>query len=61
MRGKMPIIPAGLRYDEEKPWIGHIAFGEAIYRDNFSTKLELITFMERKVKGLSGITCDKKS
>ena len=59
--GKVPIIPAGLRYDEEKPWIGHIAFGEAIYRDKFSTKLELITFMERKVKNLSGITCDKKS
>jgi len=36
-------------------------FGEAIYRDKFSTKLELITFMERKVKDLSGITCDKKS
>jgi len=35
-----------------------------IYRDKFSTKLELITFitfMERKVKDLSGITCDKKS
>ena len=55
LRGKVPIIPAGLRYDEEKPWIGHIAFAEAIYRDNFSTKLELITFMERKVKGLSGM------
>jgi esterase/lipase len=26
-----------------------------IYRDKFSTKLELITFMERKVKGLSGM------
>ena len=61
LRGKVPIIPAGLRYDEEKPWIGHIAFAEAIYRDKFSTKLELITFMERKVKDLSGITGDKKS
>ena len=50
LRGKVPIIPAGLRYDEGKPWIGHIAFGEAIYRDKFSTKLELITFLERKVK-----------
>ena len=59
--GKVPIIPGGLRYDEKKPWIGHIASGEAIYRDNFSTKLELITFLERKVKNLSGITCDKKS
>jgi 1-acyl-sn-glycerol-3-phosphate acyltransferase len=52
---KVSIIPAGLRYDEGKPWIGHMAFGEAIYRDKFSTKLELITFMERKVKGLSGM------
>jgi len=52
--GKVPIIPGGLRYDEKKPWIGHIAPGEAIYRDNFSTKLELITFMEREVKTLSG-------
>ena len=58
---KVSIIPAGLRYDEGKPWIGHIAFGEAIYRDEFSTKLELITFLERKVKNLSGITCNKKS
>ncbi len=31
------------------------------YRDNFFTKLELITYMERKVKNLSGIMCDKKS
>ncbi|MET0585032.1 MAG: hypothetical protein ABW099_09150 [Candidatus Binatia bacterium] len=61
LRWKVPIIPAGLRYDEEKPWIGHIAFGEAIYRNEFSTKLELIMFLERKVKDLSGITCDKKS
>jgi 1-acyl-sn-glycerol-3-phosphate acyltransferase len=61
LRGKVPIIPAGLRYNEGKPWIGHIAFGEAIYRDEFSTKLELIMLLERKVKDLSGITCDKKS
>jgi len=61
LRGKVPIIPAGLRYNEGKPWIGHIAFGEAIYRDEFSTKLELIMFLERKVKDLSCITCDKKS
>ena len=32
-----------------------------IYRDKFFTKLELITFIERKVKNLSGIMCDKKS
>jgi esterase/lipase len=29
-----------------------------IYRDKFSTKLELITFIERKVKNLSGIKSD---
>lgn len=61
LRGKVPIIPAGLRYDEEKPWIGHMVFGEAIYRDKFSTKPELITFMERRVKSLSGIKCDNES
>jgi 1-acyl-sn-glycerol-3-phosphate acyltransferase len=61
LRWKVPIIPAGLRYDEEKPWMGHMVFGPAVYRNEFSNKLELITFMERKVKGLSGIKCGNKS
>jgi 1-acyl-sn-glycerol-3-phosphate acyltransferase len=55
LREKVPIIPVGLRYDEEKPWIARIVFGQAIYRDKFSTKPELIEYMERKVRNLSGV------
>lgn len=50
---KVPIIPAGIHYENGHPWIGYLKLGEPIYRDKFSTKTLLINFLEREVKRLS--------
>jgi putative membrane protein len=55
---KIPIIPAGLRYQPGKTWIGYLSFGEAIYRDDVSGRAELIQRLETAVKNLSGVVVD---
>ena len=52
--GSVPMIPSGLRYDGEKPCVAHIVFGNPIYQNNFATKREIVAFVERKVRCLSG-------
>jgi len=50
---KVPIIPAGIHYNNGNPWIGHLRLGEPVYRDKFSSKELLINFIEMEVKRLS--------
>jgi putative membrane protein len=51
---EIPIIPAGLRYTRGKPWIAHLRFGPATYRDRFEDTPRLIASLERSVWQLSG-------
>jgi len=50
---EIPIIPAGLRYTEGRPWIAHLRFGPATYRDRFDDTPGLISNLERSVRQLS--------
>ena len=50
---EIPIIPAGLRYTEGRPWIAHLRFGPATYRDKFDDTPGLISNLERSVRQLS--------
>ena len=52
---RVPIIPAGLRYAQGKPWIAHLDFGRALYRENFTGNRELIVSLEMTVRKLSGL------
>jgi len=54
LAAKLPIVPIGLHYERGRPWIGYITFGKPIYQDRFSTKPEMIAFIEREVRTLSG-------
>lgn len=49
----VPIIPAGLHYENGDPWIGYLTLGKPVYRDRFSTKASLVCFLEQEVKKLS--------
>ena len=53
LNAKVPIIPAGIRYENGHPWMGYLKLGEPVYRDKFSTKTLLINFLETEVKRLS--------
>lgn len=50
---KVPIIPAGIHYEDGHPWTGYLRLGEPVYRDKFSTRSLLINFLETEVKRLS--------
>jgi putative membrane protein len=52
---EIPIIPAGLRYTQGKPWIAQLRFGPATYRDRFDDTPGLICNLERSVRQLSRI------
>jgi putative membrane protein len=52
---KIPIIPAGVRYEHGKPWTGFLRFGQALYRQDLASREELIERLETEVKKLSGI------
>ena len=52
---KIPIIPAGLRYDRGRIWTGYLTFGKALYRQDITNRKELIQQLETEVKELSGI------
>jgi putative membrane protein len=52
---KIPIIPAGLRYQPGKTWTGYLSFGETIYRDDPTGRAALIQRLETEVKKLSGM------
>lgn len=49
----VPIIPAGLRYDQGKIWTARLSFGKAVYRNRFAGKQELLRSVEEKVRMLS--------
>jgi putative membrane protein len=51
----LPIVPTGLCYKPGEPWIAHVAFGAPIYRDGFSTKPDLLAFVEKEVRNLSRV------
>jgi putative membrane protein len=52
----IPIIPVGLRYTEDEPWIAHINFGVAIFTKNFSSRDLLVKHLEQQVRILSGLS-----
>jgi putative membrane protein len=56
----IPIIPAGIHYDARDIWTGYLTLGEAIYRDKFSDRDELIAKLEQEVKRLSEMTVATK-
>jgi 1-acyl-sn-glycerol-3-phosphate acyltransferase len=49
----LPIIPTGLRYTLGKRSIAHVSFGRPVYRKNFASGAELISYCERSVKEMS--------
>jgi len=53
LKQNIPIIPAGLRYTQGKPWTGYLQFGSPVYREGSVTKEELIDNVEKAVKQLS--------
>ncbi len=55
---KIPIVPAGLRYDQRKSWQGFLTFGEAIFRDESNSRDQQIERLEYVVKKLSGIAIE---
>jgi 1-acyl-sn-glycerol-3-phosphate acyltransferase len=50
---RVPIIPAGVRYESGTPWIGYLTLGTPVYRDQFLTKESLIRSVEHRVRELS--------
>ncbi|MPZ75612.1 MAG: hypothetical protein GEU77_03735 [Deltaproteobacteria bacterium] len=46
----LPIIPTGLRYTLGKRSIAHVSFGRPVYRTNFASSAELISYCEQTVK-----------
>jgi len=52
---KIPILPAGIRYETGKIWQGYLAFGKAIDLAAANNRDELIARLENETKGLSGI------
>jgi len=58
---KIPIVPAGIRYDQGKLWQGFLTFGEPIYRDKANCRNELTEGLEYEVKRLSGIAVENRS
>ena len=52
----VPIIPAGLRYDQGEIWTARLSFGKALYGNRFANKRELLRSVEEKVRMLSGFT-----
>ena len=52
---KIPIVPAGLYYEQGNIWRGYLTFGEAIYRDETVTRDGLIDRLENEVKRLSRV------
>ena len=53
LSARLPIIPAGIHYENSDPWIGYLTLGKPVYRDRFSTKASLVCFLEQEVKKLS--------
>lgn len=53
LRIRIPIIPAGLRYESADSWVGYLSLGTPVYRDQFPTKESLIHFVEHRVRELS--------
>ena len=51
---KIPIIPAGLRYEPGNPWHGYLSFGGPIYRDQGVRRQAFLKSLESEVKKLSG-------
>ena len=49
----IPIIPAGLCYRPGECWEAVLRFGEPIWRDHFSDPVQLLRFLEARVKELS--------
>ena len=49
----IPIIPAGLYYHPPEYRAAVVRFGEPVWRDRFSDPLQLLRFLERRVKELS--------
>lgn len=58
---KIPIIPAGIRYQPGEMWQGDLKFGEPIYRNVTNSRDELIERLEYEVKRLSGMAVDTRS
>jgi putative membrane protein len=54
LKREIPMIPAGLRYTRGKPWIAHLKFGRAIYRQSFNDVRGVISQLEKSVRELSG-------
>jgi putative membrane protein len=49
----IPIVPAGLCYRPGECWQAVLRFGEPIWRDHFSDPVQLLRFLEARVKELS--------
>ncbi|HEX7233054.1 MAG TPA: lysophospholipid acyltransferase family protein [Candidatus Binatia bacterium] len=49
----IPIIPTGLYYHPPEYRAAVVRFGEPVWRDGFSDPLQLLRFLERRVKELS--------
>jgi len=58
---KIPIIPAGLRYEQGKLWTGYLTLGRAIYRSETPNRDALIECLEIEVKRLSGLAVNAQS
>jgi putative membrane protein len=56
---RIPIIPAGLRYQTGNIWTGYLTFGEPICHDQGIDRDALIGVLEKEVKKLSGFAVDE--
>ena len=52
----LPIVPLGIQYSRGKCWIARLAFGHAIYRNQFADIESLVKQAESEVKKLSGLS-----
>lgn len=58
---RIPIIPTGIHYAPGEIWQGYLTFGEAIYRDEITSRDDLIKRLEWTVKRLSGMAVEPRS
>ncbi len=65
---KIPIVPAGLHYEQGNLWQGYLTFGEAIFRDEGNSRDRQIERLEYEVKNSAALrwndaerSCRKKS
>lgn len=58
---KVPILPAGIRYETGKIWQGYLAFGKAMDVAAANNRNELIARLENETKRLSGIAAQAGS